>query len=85
MIYLWPQHRKRSLTTGGTGTSLTEKLPKKPGDSPQRAYFTTLRLYLDDSVDSDEYRRRLAATGYEVSGPGVRCGRSSRGEERDDE
>ena len=29
----------------------------------------TLRLYLDDSVDSDEYRRRLAAAGHEVVSP----------------
>ncbi len=29
----------------------------------------TLRLYLDDSVDSDEYRLRLAAAGYEVISP----------------
>lgn len=29
----------------------------------------TLRLYLDDSVDSDEYRLRLAAAGYEVVSP----------------
>ena len=50
-------------------TSLMEKLPKKPGDSTQRAYFMTLRLYVDDSVDSDEYRLRLAAAGYEVISP----------------
>lgn len=29
----------------------------------------TLRLYLDDSVDSDEYRLRLAAAGCEVISP----------------
>ena len=29
----------------------------------------TLCLYLDDSVDSDEYRRRLAAAGYEAVSP----------------
>ena len=29
----------------------------------------SLRLYLDDSADSDEYRRRLAAAGHEVVSP----------------
>ncbi len=29
----------------------------------------SLRLYLDDSVDSDEYRLRLAAAGHEVVSP----------------
>lgn len=29
----------------------------------------SLRLYLDDSADSDEYRLRLAAAGYEVVSP----------------
>lgn len=29
----------------------------------------SLRRYLDDSADSDEYRLRLAAAGYEVVSP----------------
>ncbi len=29
----------------------------------------SLRLYLDDSADSDEYRLRLAAAGHEVVSP----------------
>ena len=29
----------------------------------------SLRLYLDDSADSDEYRLRLVAAGYEVVSP----------------